>query len=114
LKNALTPTASVYSSIAGIVTKSSTSGKYVSIYNSDLGITMNFQHLNNIDGTGVLLEGQRVVHLQKLGNQNTTNGHIHIQVCNDGSVDNQSGKCTTIHSGSNLDLVCIKPYQYIK
>ncbi len=107
LKNAVSPTAAVYSPISGVVSKSSTSGKYVNIYNSSLGITMNFQHLNNVDGTGKLLEGQPVSAGQFLGNQNTTDGHVHVQVCTHAS-------CTSVHSGRDLTLVCIKPYQYIK
>ncbi|HWP96359.1 MAG TPA: hypothetical protein VN426_05875 [Syntrophomonadaceae bacterium] len=107
LKNAVNSTASVRSPISGVVTKSSTSGKYVNIYNSGLGITMNFQHLNNIDGTGVLAEGQYVSENQFLGNQNTSDGHVHVQTC-------AHANCTSVHSGRDLTLNCINPYSYIQ
>ncbi len=107
LKNAVSPTAAAYSPISGVVSLSSTSGKYVNIYNSSLQITMNFQHLNNIDGTGALLEGKSVSSGQYLGNQNTSDGHVHVQVCS-------HPNCQSVHSGRDLTLNCIKPYQYIK
>ncbi|BAE84439.1 hypothetical protein DesLBE_4831 [Desulfitobacterium sp. LBE] len=91
----------------GVVTLSSTSGKYVNIWFPSLGVTMNFQHLNDIDGTGALLEGEPVDLMQFLGRQNTTDAHVHVQTCT-------HYKCTQVHSGRELNYECVKPYAYIK
>lgn len=101
--------APVISPIKGIVTHSSISNNRVSIYNKDLGITMNFQHLSNVDGLGDLLEGEEVVVGQFLGNQNSGDGHVHVQVC---SCNSSTYGCDQVHSGRNLDLTCIQPYTY--
>lgn len=106
MKHAVTSTASVYSPISGVVSKSSSSGKYVNIYNSSLGITMNFQHLNDVQGTTTLAEGEPVEAGQYLGKQNTTDQHVHVQVCS-------HSNCTSVHSGRDLTLNCISPYSYI-
>lgn len=99
-------TAAVYSPISGYVSKSSTSGKYVNIYNAALGITVNIQHLNNLDGTGTLVEGSYVEAGQYLGNQNTTDCHVHLQVCT-------HTECTVVHSGRDLNLECERPDLYL-
>ncbi len=91
----------------GVVTLSSTSGKYVNIWFPSLGVTMNFQHLNDLDSTGTLLEGQPVNLMQFLGRQNTTDAHVHVQTCT-------HNQCTQIHSGRELNYECVKPYAYIK
>lgn len=105
MQNRTVSTASVYSPISGYVSKSSTSGKYVNIYNEELGITVNFQHLNNVDGTGDLVEGSYVEEGQYLGNQNTTDNHVHMQVCT-------HTECTSVHSGRDLTLHCERPDWY--
>jgi len=104
MKHATNATAAVYSPISGYVSKSSTSGKYVNIYNASLGITVNIQHLNNLDGT--LVEGSYVKAGQFLGNQNTSDGHVHLQVCT-------HTECASVHSGRDLDLICTRPDRYI-
>lgn len=103
--------AEVRSPIRGVVTYSSTSKKQVNIYDPDRGITMNFQHLNDIDGTGDLSEGSQVTRGQILGKQNSTDGHVHVQVCDH---KNNNKGCTVVHSGqdSNVILDCIEPYGY--
>lgn len=106
MQHATQTTASVYSPISGYVTRSSTSGKYVNIYNSDLGITVNIQHLDHLDGTDTLVEGSYVFEGQYLGNQNTTNRHVHLQVCN-------HEECTSVHTGQDLNLECVRPYDYL-
>lgn len=103
LKHATNSTANVYSTISGVVTKSSTSGGYVNIYSSEFNKTVNFQHLSGVDGTGKLLEGEYVNAGDFLGRQNTNDNHVHTQVCSHFS-------CTTIHSGRDLNLICVKPY----
>lgn len=105
MQNRTVSTANVYSPISGYVSKSSTSGKYVNIYNEELGITVNFQHLNNVDGTGDLVEGSYVEEGQYLGNQNTTDNHVHMQVCT-------HTECTSVHSGRDLTLHCERPDWY--
>ncbi len=106
MKHATNATAAVYSPISGYVSKSSTSGKYVNINNASLGITVNIQHLNNLDGTGTLVEGSYVKAGQFLGNQNTSDGHVHLQVCT-------HTECASVHSGRDLDLICTRPDWYI-
>lgn len=98
--------ASVYSPISGVVSYSSASKGQVNIYNSDMGITMNFQHMSGVDGTGKLLEGKTVAEGQFLGYQSNNQAgasHLHIQVCN-------HKNCTTVHSGQDVDLLCVSPY----
>lgn len=106
MRHTTSSTASVYSPISGYVSKSSTSGKYVNIYNENLGITVNIQHLDNVAGTGALVEGSYVSKGQFLGNQNTTDNHVHLQICT-------HSECTEVHSGRNLDLSCVRPDLYI-
>lgn len=105
LKNATNSTAAVRSPITGTVVRSSISGKYINIAINN-GCTINFQHLNNITGTTTLLEGKPVSLDQYLGNQNTTDGHVHVQVC-------AHPNCTTIHSSTNYTtLDTISPYSF--
>lgn len=99
----------VRSPITGVVTVSSISNKWVSIYSEDLGITMNFQHLDNIDGLGDLSEGETVTRGQYLGDQSSTDGHVHVQVCTHNS---STVGCATIHSGRDTVLSCEEPYGY--
>lgn len=99
--------ANVYSPISGIVSYSSKAKGRVNIYNSDLGITMNFQHMSGVDGTTTLAEGQSVTKGQLLGQQSnnqTQSSHLHIQVCN-------HKNCTQVHTGGDLTLECISPYR---
>lgn len=103
LQNLTTPTANVRSAVAGVVSKSSTSGKYVNIAMSN-GKTMNYQHLNNITGSGLLAEGNTVNLNQFLGNQNTTDKHVHVQVC-------AHSNCTAVHSSTTYTtLETVSPY----
>lgn len=99
----------VRSPISGVVTVSSISNDWVSIFNEDLGITMNFQHLDNIDGLGDLKEGEEVTRGQYLGDQNYSEGHVHVQVC---THDADGDGCAIIHSGRDTSLLCVEPYGY--
>lgn len=102
-RNIVTSTAPAYNLRRGYVQKSSISGKYVNIWDPFRNTTVNYQHLNSIDGLGALREGQFVDYLQFLGNQNTTDTHVHVQVCGHGA-------CQEIHSGKDLNLIRINPY----
>lgn len=110
--NNLDSTAAAYASgpASGVVVYSSTSGKMVSIYYAGINKTINYQHLNNIDGTGVLREGQTVQPYQYLGNQNTTDKHVHVQVM-DGRVEGAIS--LNYYSGQDLNLQSIIPYSYV-
>lgn len=104
--------ASVYAPISGVVVYSSSSKGQVNIYNENLGITMNFQHLSGVAGTTTLKEGQTVAQGQFLGYQNSSDNHVHVQVC-DGSCEvNGDGICEHVHSGQDTQLLCDAPYGY--
>ncbi|KJS19894.1 MAG: hypothetical protein VR72_16910 [Clostridiaceae bacterium BRH_c20a] len=81
--------------------------KWLSIYDKDLGVTVNYQHLSNIPSN--LVQGQELTSaFIQIGTQNSSDRHIHVQVCS-------HTECQTVHSGydTSYNLTCIKPYSYL-
>ncbi|MFZ2539106.1 MAG: hypothetical protein WAX04_09425, partial [Oscillospiraceae bacterium] len=76
----------------------------LNVYDSNLGITTNYQHLSSIPIN--IRVGSQISYNQEIGTQSTGDAHVHIQVCN-------HSNCTSIHSGRELTLTCINPYNYM-
>ncbi len=82
------------------------SSKYLNVYDPGLGVTYNYQHLSNIPYD--LSVGDEIETYDPIGTQNSSDKHIHVQVCN-------HTECTNVHTGYDHDynLECIIPYFYM-
>lgn len=91
----------------GKVVRVDTANNFLCIYNPDLGVTIQYEHLSNIPTT-IKVGGPDIVVGQVIGQQNTSDNHIHIQVCTD-------FECKIIHTcnDSTHILTCKRPYGFL-
>lgn len=82
----------------GTITKSDSVG--VNVYDPILEVTISYQHLSNRQYS----VGDTVNIGDTLGYQNTTDGHVHCQVCS-------HEECDIVHASQNdMTLTCDNPY----
>jgi len=89
----------------GLVVYIDREDKFLNVYDSNLGITVNYQHLSDIpeDFTAY---STTISKGDLIGYQNTTDNHIHFQTCN-------HYQCTSVHTCYGDTLTCIRPYYYL-
>lgn len=71
------------------------------VWDPILGVTINYQHLSNLQ----YAVGDTIPYGAFIGQQNLSDRHVHIQVCDD-------YKCKKVHTGfdTEMTLVCDSPY----
>lgn len=98
----------VKSVATGKIVRVDRANNFLCIYNEDLGITVQYEHLSSIPSSIYVGSPNKIEVGQVIGYQNSNDNHIHIQVCLD-------FECKIIHPCEDTGhvLSCVRPYGFL-